>query len=156
MTIQEYVRGWVLRVVIFTALAAHAQNAATPAVIDPCKPAAPPAGVQKEEKKAAGKFSVWLGKAATKATGGAIDGGDVKTAVAAKSAPPKPCPPQQKSAPVVPVVAPKELCPPNTSRIEEQPYCITPDGNKLVDVIRIPASSSIPAPVNASPAPAAH
>jgi hypothetical protein len=144
MTVAKYVRGWVLRVVIFTAIAAPAQNAATPAAVDPCKPAATPAGVQKEQKKATGKLSGWLGKAASKATGGAIDAGDVgNLAGSAGSKPTAPCP-AKPAAPAV--AAPKELCPPNTSRVEGQPYCITPDGNKLVDVIRIPASSSIPAP----------
>lgn len=141
MTYAEYMQAWVLRVVIFTAIGAPAQNAAPPQTNVPCKSSSGSVvGVITggEAAKKLCRFGICLPPKAIKT--------EQKTCAPG---------PQPESKPAPPAAAPKELCPPNTSRIEGQPYCVTPDGKKLVDVIRIPATSSVPAPVNSSQAPVA-
>jgi hypothetical protein len=153
MVIAKHLRGWVIPVLILAASAALAQNAGTSLAVDPCKPATLPSGLQREQNKTVGKLTGWLGNAVSRATGGNVNGSDLGNLAGSISIKPAaPCP----TKPLPPVVtAPKELCPPNTSRIEGQPYCITAAGDRLVEVIRVPAAPLIPAPANASPSPVA-
>jgi len=53
------------------------------------------------------------------------------------------------------VAAPRELCPPGTSRVAGTPYCLKPDGVTLVDVVKVPMNFSTPVPPNPAAAPAA-
>jgi hypothetical protein len=117
----------------------------TPAMIEPCKPAAPPVAVQREEQKAGGKLAIWLNKKIKTATGGKLDGSDLGNVVETVKPEPKPCAPRPPEKPAF-----KELCPPQTARVVGTAYCS--DGNHLVDVVRIPSgSSSMAAPANSTP-----
>jgi hypothetical protein len=118
---------------------------ATSAAVEPCKQTAPPAAVQREEQKAGGKLALWLNKKIKTASGGKLDGSDLGNVADGLKPQPKPCVPRLPEKPVI-----KELCPPNTSRVEGTAYCS--DGNKLLDVVRIPVvGSSTAAPANIAP-----
>ncbi len=67
----------------------------------------------------------------------------------------KPCPsPAPANTPATNPVTTKELCPPATTRVTGQPYCLKGDGITLVDVVRVPVSPSTPVPTTPT-APAA-